>query len=239
MWHENVEEFGQQIEPNSTFRFECGPELTCFGKCCSTEVTLTPYDIAGIRRHLRTDTDGFISEHCQTYIDSRTGFPFVMLRQKDDATCIFLGPHGCDVYENRPSCCRSYPLARIVDEDGKTGTRSVKYHLQKKADYCEGLGRGTEWTIAGYCDVNGLGPYDMANDLFLDVPFAFRDLPSATRQDREIQTMVFEAVFNFDRFFAKYGQTFNCVVPENDHDMIALVRNIALGLIEKIAGLKL
>ncbi len=47
--------------------------------------------------------------------------------------------------------------------------------------------------------------------------------------------MVFEAVFNFDRFFEKYGRFPHTAVPEDDHDMIVLVRSITLNLIEKTA----
>jgi hypothetical protein len=100
------------------------------------------------------------------------------------------------------------------------------------------MGRGVEWTPGEYAEANGLGPYERANDFFLDVPFAFKGLPLAVRQDGEIQTLIFETVYNFDRFFAKYGQSFHGVVPEDDGETIALVRNIALGLIEKTADLK-
>jgi hypothetical protein len=51
-WHENIEDFGEEVQPDSTFRFECHPGLSGFGTCCATDVTLTPYDIARMRRHL-------------------------------------------------------------------------------------------------------------------------------------------------------------------------------------------
>jgi len=185
------------------------------------------------------DTGAFLSTYCETYIDPLTGFPFVVLKRREDGRCVFLGNHGCNLYESRPSCCRNYPLARVIDEDGKTGKRLIKYCLQQEATYCEGLGRGPDWTIGGYCEMNGLGPYEKANDLFLDIPFTFNRLPYSVRQDREVQSMVFEAVFNFDRFFEKYGRLPRIAVPKDNHELIVLVRSIALNLIKKIAHLKL
>ena len=238
MWHERIEDFGQEIEPDTSFRFECHPGLSCFGMCCGTEVALMPYDVARIRRHLSVDSGGFLRTYCETYIDRRTGFPYVVLRRREDGRCVFLGRGGCDVYESRPSCCRSYPLSRVIDEDGKTGERLIRYYLQREATYCDGLGKGPDWTIRAYCEANGLGLYDKANDLSLDIPFAFNGLPDGVRQNRDVQGMVFEAVFNFDTFFEKYGRFPRTAKPEDDHDTIVLVRSIVLNLLEKTAQLK-
>jgi hypothetical protein len=128
-------------------------------------------------------------------------------------------------------------LARVIEEDGESGRRLIKYHLQKKATYCEGFGRGREWTIEDYCKINGLGPYEKANDVFLDIPFTFHSLPYHVQQDKEVQTMVFEAVFNFDRFFEKYGRPPHTAVPDDDNALIVLVRSIVLNLIMKAGQL--
>ena len=239
MWQDNLKDFGKEIEPGSTFRFECHPELSCFGMCCSTQITLTPYDIACMRRHLNIDTDALLSTYCKAYIDPRTAFPFVTLKHKEDGKCVFLGNCGCDLYESRPSCCRNYPLARVIDDDDNTGKRSTKYYLQQEALYCEGLGSGPEWKTGDYFEANGLRPYEKANDLFLDIPFAFKRLPYGVRQDSEVQGMVFQAVFNFDAFFAKYGRFPHTSVPKDDHEVIVLVRSIALNLIKKAVRVKL
>jgi Fe-S-cluster containining protein len=239
MWQNNLEDFGKEIKPGSTFRFECHPELSCFGMCCSTQITLTPYDIACMRRHLSIDTEAFLSTFCKACIDPQTGFPFVTLKHKEDGKCVFLGNCGCDIYERRPSCCRNYPLARVIDDDEITGKRLTKYYLQQEATYCEGLGRGSDRTIGEYYKMNGLRPYEKANDLFLDIPFAFKRLPYGARQDREVQSVVYEAVFNFDTFFSKYGPFPRSSIPEDDHDVVVLVRSIALKLIKKVVCLKL
>jgi Fe-S-cluster containining protein len=237
MWHERIQDFGQEIEPGSTFRFECHPDLKCFGTCCSTEITLTPYDLARMRRHLGVDTATFLSGYCETYTDRRTGFPFVALKGNEDGRCPFLGEDGCRLYEHRPSCCRNYPLAQVIDEDWQSGNRVVRYHLQQQAAYCEGFGRGPDLTVERYVEMNGLGPYEKANDIFLDIPFTFNSLPEGVKQDRDVQSMVFEAVFNFDRFFEKYGRFPHTAVPDDDGALIILIRRIVLNLIMKAEDL--
>ncbi|MBW1860455.1 MAG: YkgJ family cysteine cluster protein [Deltaproteobacteria bacterium] len=237
MWHERIQDFGEEVQPDSTFRFECHGSLSCFGKCCNAEITLTPYDIARMRRHLGIDTAAFLPGYCNTYTDRRTGFPFVTLKQGEDDGCIFLGRDGCSLYENRPSCCRNYPLARVIDEDWKSANRVVRYHLQQQTTYCEGFGRGPDLTVDSYVEMNGLGPYEKANDVFLDVPFTFNSLPKHLKQDRDVQSMVFDAVFNFDGFFEKYGHFPHTAVPDDDGELIVLIRNIVLNLIMKTGEL--
>jgi Fe-S-cluster containining protein len=238
-WQENPEDFGEEIKPGTRFRFECHPELSCFGTCCATDVALTPYDIARMRRHMGIDTHEFLSFYCASRVDSRTGFPYVLLKRKENGLCVFSESHGCDIYESRPSCCRHYPLARVIEDEGQDSKRPTKYYLQRRAAHCKGMGRGPEWTIETHCEENGLGPYERANDLFLQVPFAFDTLPFGVRQDKEVQTMIYQAVFDFDRFFETYGRFGSFAPPEDDHEMIVLLTGITLNLIRRTAHLKL
>lgn len=150
-----------------------------------------------------------------------------------------MGKDGCKLYENRPSCCRNYPLARVIDEDWKSGNRITRYHLQQQTAHCEGFGRGPDLTVERYVEMNGLGPYEKANDIFLDIPFTFNSLPEHLKQDRDIQSMVFEAVFNFDRFFEKYGRSPHTAVPDDDGALITMIRSIVLNVIMKAGELDL
>ncbi|MDY6952301.1 MAG: YkgJ family cysteine cluster protein [Thermodesulfobacteriota bacterium] len=237
-WQESLEDFGEEIGPGSRFRFECHPGLSCFGTCCATDVPLTPFDIARMRRHMGVDTHLFLSTYCETYVDPLTGFPCVVLRRGQDGRCVLLGSHGCRVYESRPSCCRYYPLARVVEEDGKKGGRTATYYLQRKVDYCKGLGSGPQWTIEAFCEQNGLGPYEKANEIFLQIPFAFEAIPLRLRHDKEVQTMIYQAVFDFDRFFEKYAPAGLSRPPEDDHHMIECLSTITLNLIRRTADLQ-
>jgi hypothetical protein len=235
-WHEKVEDFGEEIEPDRRFRFECHLGLACFGTCCATDVTLTPFDIACMRRHMGVDTHQFLSGYCQTFVDSITGFPTVVLKRDGHGRCVLSDGRGCGMYETRPSCCRYYPLARVIENDGP-GSRTAKYYLQRRVDGCKGLGKGPEWTIEAFCEENGLGPYEKANDLFLEIPFAFERIPLRSRHDKEVQTMIYRAVFDFDRFFKQYAPAGLSELPEDDNEMMSVLTRITLNLIKRTADL--
>jgi hypothetical protein len=97
---------------------------------------------------------------------------------------------------------------------------------------------GPEWTIEAYCEENGLGPYERANDLFLQIPFVFETLPLGLKKDKDMQTMIYKAVFDFDRFFEKYGRFAGSTPPEDDYEMTAVLTGITLNLIRRTADLK-
>jgi len=234
-WHEKLEDFGQKIGPGSRFRFECHSGLACFGTCCATDVTLTPFDVARMRRHVDVDTHRFLRTYCRSYVDPLTGFPCVILKRADDGRCVFLGGNGCSIYEDRPSCCRYYPLARVAEDGGKRGVTGATYYLQRRADYCEGLGRGPLWTIETFCEENGLGPYEEANERFLQIPFAFQKIPLNLRNDKGVQTMIYQPVFDFDRFLETYASSGLSVPTEDDNKLTALLATITLGLIRRTA----
>ncbi len=132
-----------------------------------------------------------------------------------------------------------HDLARVIEDEDQGSKRSTKYYLQRRATYCKGMGRGPEWTIEAYCEENGLGPYERANDLFLQIPFAFDTLPLGVRQDKEVQTMIYQAVFDFDRCLETSGRLGSYPPPDDDHEMIVLLTGITLNLIRRTAHLKL
>jgi Fe-S-cluster containining protein len=237
MKEESVEDFGEEIEPGTLFRFECHAGLSCFGRCCKTKISLTPYDIAKLRRYLDTDTPTFLHIYGESYADPGTGFPCAILKSNADGSCVFSKNGGCEVYESRPGCCRNYPLSQVIDEDGMTGKRVITYRLQHGAGHCRGFGRGTEWTIPRYCEANGLEPYERANALFLDIAFEFYRQPRGVRNNKEVQQMIFGAVFDFDRFFGEYGCFPHTRIPDDDERVTELIRTIALGLIDRAASL--
>jgi hypothetical protein len=127
----------------------------------------------------------------------------------------------------------------VIEHDAENERRMTRYYLQRGADYCKGFGSGAEWTIEAYCEDNGVGPYEKANDIFLQIPFAFEAIPLSLRQDKEVQTMIYQAVFDFDRFFEQYGRLGLSSPPKDDHEMIALLTNLTLNLIQRTADLQL
>jgi hypothetical protein len=63
-------------------------------------------------------------------------------------------------------------------------------------------------------------------------------IPLNLRHDKEVQTMIYQAAFDFDRFVKKYAPSGPSLPPEDDHQMIDLLSSITLNLIRRTAELK-
>jgi len=58
----------------------------------------------------------------------------ISLKEKQNYNCIFLGSDGCEVYEARPSQCRTYPFWESILEE-ESG-------WEKEGAECPGIGHG-------------------------------------------------------------------------------------------------
>ena len=104
----------EELEPDSTFRFECHPGVRCFNRCCHDLVLpLTPYDVMVLCRYLGMDGESFLERYATVRTFPKTGFPLPFLNMDDVETlpCPFVGPDGCSVYAARPAACSSYRAA--------------------------------------------------------------------------------------------------------------------------------
>ncbi len=74
--------------------------------CYDTQMPLLPSDIERLVEHTGRAVDDF------SHIDPEDG-----QRQlsNTEGHCVFLGDHGCTVYEARPVGCRLYPLVHDAD----------------------------------------------------------------------------------------------------------------------------
>ncbi|MGM5484491.1 MAG: YkgJ family cysteine cluster protein [Nanobdellota archaeon] len=75
----------------------CGDCRNC---CTFTYVRIRDEDIKRWKEENRYD----IIICLDTWVDNNR-----FLIHKDNMECIFLGEHGCDIYETRPEVCREYP----------------------------------------------------------------------------------------------------------------------------------
>ena len=112
------------LEKYQTFCFTCSPEVTCYNACCrNLNQVLTPYDVLCLRQFLNMSSSDFLSRYTEASTGPATGLPVVSLRfsDADDLACPFVTDAGCRVYPARPASCRTYPLARGISRDRKTG----------------------------------------------------------------------------------------------------------------------
>jgi Fe-S-cluster containining protein len=78
--------------------------------CChNAHIALDPYEIARLAHNQNLSTAEFIDRYL-----TEGG---VVLRNREDTSCIMLGADGCTVYPDRPQICRTYPLKRLRGDD--------------------------------------------------------------------------------------------------------------------------
>jgi Fe-S-cluster containining protein len=105
----------QPLTPGSQFAYTCNRCMSC---CHDAHIALDPYEIARLARNQQLTTTNFIARFL-----TEGG---IVLRNRDDTSCVMLGADGCTVYPDRPAICRTYPLKRIRTQDGEV---FLKYSL--------------------------------------------------------------------------------------------------------------
>ncbi len=119
-WHEGI-------------RFECQGS----GRCCVSHgeygyVYLSKQDRIRMAQHLNLTTRQFTKQYCE----KEDGVYHLIDGEKGH--CQFLDNKQCQVYEGRPTQCRTWPFWPEV-MDAKTWNKEV-------AAFCPGVGRGKVWS---------------------------------------------------------------------------------------------
>ncbi len=161
----------EPIGPDEPFRFFCRKGLSCFGTCCrDLNHFLTPYDICKIKNALNLTSTQFLERYTVHHTGPRSGLPVITLGTGDcpGRPCPFLTPSGCRIYEDRPTACRLYPVARAVSRNRKTHRTTVHFALIREP-FCRGFETTREQTVAAWIeDQNAREPIRM-NDRLLDL----------------------------------------------------------------------
>lgn len=115
-------------------RFEC----TRCGNCCSGfpgTVTVNDAEIAALAVRCGLDEESFRKTYTRTMSDGS-----ISLREKANYDCVFWSPeHGCLVYADRPTQCRTWPFwGRNVNN---------RKRWQAEAEHCPGMNHGRLYTI--------------------------------------------------------------------------------------------
>lgn len=158
------------LTPTTKFKFACGPQLACFGRCCQeAAVILKPYDILRLRRRLGISSGEFLQRYTTKLKEDRSHLPLLYLRldTKEPPGCPFLEPQqGCQVYEDRPEACRLFPVTR----GSRLAEGSIEDHyFLKRLDYCQGFAAEAEYDLAAWKKDQGLEAYDLLNQGWLEI----------------------------------------------------------------------
>ncbi len=181
------------LNKNDSFQFACHKGLSCFTQCCRRlEVMLTPYDILRLKMALRLSSEVFLEKYTETVFSEKLGLPLIKLK-RDTNGCPFLTAKGCQVYKDRPTVCRLYPLGRAFSDRIK---KEVYFLIQEKE--CLGFREGKNWTVASWIKAQGVEEYDKYNEGFSELIFLKAKRPQGLNL-KESQ-MFFMACYNLDAF---------------------------------------
>ncbi|MBW1988237.1 MAG: YkgJ family cysteine cluster protein [Deltaproteobacteria bacterium] len=144
---------GKRLAPGESFRFECRPDLPCFGRCCrNLNLFLYPYDVARLRKALGISSAEFIDRYTHVVLRPGSFFPDVLLamEENEEKTCPFLSGGACTVYADRPDACRTFPVEMgfFLDEQGNR--EEVAFF--RPPDFCLGKDQEAEFTAASWME---------------------------------------------------------------------------------------
>lgn len=192
----------QQLQPltDGRFRFACHPGVPCFTECCrDLKLLLTPYDILRLKNRLGLSSEQFLDRHADCVFDENRNLPMLYLGMNDDErrTCPFVSAGGCTVYEDRPSACRIYPIARASRLHRLHGTVVENYFVLREK-HCRGFEEERTWSTGEWLNDQGLRAYYQSNDLWMEIIThpRLRQACLAAKQ----QQMFYLASFNSDKF---------------------------------------
>jgi len=161
-----------RMKVNDSFNFSCHRGVACWNRCChGADVTLTPYDILTLSRHLDIRSKEFLERYTVPAIWDTAGLPVAKLKMGGDdgkGACPLLSDEGCTVYDDRPTTCRYYPLGLGTFRQ-KGSEDKQDFHFLVKEDFCEGHGEDKEQTIDAFREEQGVEAYDAVNRGWMDI----------------------------------------------------------------------
>ncbi len=188
---------------NGSFSFDCHPGVECFTVCCKdVDMILYPYDVLMLKNCLGIDSGEFIREHTYLVRGENPFFPTVKLKLEDneEKSCPFLAEKGCNVYEMRPSACRTYPLERAVDRSVVKGKASEFYFLTDHP-YCLGHREKRIHSVQSWIRNQRLLQCNSMNELWVELDTIFMTNPwKGEGAGGEKQQLAFMVCYNIDSF---------------------------------------
>jgi Fe-S-cluster containining protein len=123
--------------------------------CChDAHIALDPYEIARLARNQQLTTTEFIGRFL-----TEGG---LVLRSREDTSCVLLGAEGCTVYDDRPQICRTYPLNRLRGRDRDSFSQYIPFPTST------GI-YGKDGTVADFLKKNDVNDFYAAKDRYFDI----------------------------------------------------------------------
>lgn len=191
-----------RLGPDDEIQFQCRKGIACFNKCCqSIDITLTPYDIARLRRHLGLTSKEFLHLHTVPFAMDGQGMPGVKMKTADESSaCPFVTEEGCSVYEDRPTACRYYALGTMAMRKFQSATDEQAFFVVKE-DHCLGHQEPRKLTVQQYRDEQGVVDYDELNRGWMQVILKKRSSgPTVGKPSQRSSQLFFMASYDMEGF---------------------------------------
>ncbi len=182
------------LHVNDQFQFKCGPEVSCFTKCCrDVTIFLTPYDVIRMKNRLNLRSGDFLEKHVRTLKAGMGVVPLVVLRMGEDEKklCPLVSEEtGCLVYEDRPWSCRMFPL----DQCGPVSYRVIAEH-----SLCKGFEQQHKYQVSDYLVDQGVLVYKEMERFFEEIT-GHPGLKELDVDNEKISRMIYMALYDLDTF---------------------------------------
>jgi uncharacterized protein len=189
------------IDIDESFRFGCHSGVPCFNACCRDLTQfLTPYDILRLKNHLGMTSDAFLEKYTIQHDGPQSGLPVVTLKpgDMDRKTCPFVTPQGCRVYEDRPSSCRIYPLARAISRNRETGKITEHFAILREG-HCMGFSEEKTQTVREWIEHQDLPEYFAMNDRLMSI-ISMKNQQRPGPLDLKERLLFHTALYDLDAF---------------------------------------
>jgi uncharacterized protein len=222
-----------RLTDNDTFCFNCHRGVSCWNTCChGADLTLPPYDIVRMARHLNVRPAEFLAQYTVPAEHEGTSMPIIKLKMGGDdgkGACPFMADEGCTIYDDRPSACRYYPLG-LMSVKMKEAETKDDFHFIVREDHCRGHDDTKTQSVAEFRQGQGVVPYDEINRGWIDILMKLASWRSMggvmgkepSQQVRQMFFMVSSDVDKFRRFVfeSRFLQVYD--IPE---EALELVKN--------------
>ncbi len=222
-----------RLTPTDSFKFRCHKGVSCWNVCChGADVTLTPYDVLELARHFGVRPGQFVKDYTVPALHEGSGLPvpkLVMTGADGKGPCVFMDEaEGCTVYGARPATCRYYPLGLGAVKMKGHEAREDMYFLVKE-EHCKGHSEDREQTIQAFREEQGVEPYDLINERWIDILMkmaSWRSVGGPMGKDVSKQTkqMFYTISTDIDAFRRFVFETKFLKIYEIDDDMVASVK---------------
>ena len=190
------------VADTHVIEFSCHKGIGCWNACCSNiDISLTPYDVLRMKKRLGVTSTEFLKDYTVPYEMEKDGIAGIKFRPIENGTaCRFMKPEGCDIYSDRPTACRYYPVALLSMRKQDEYVDRDSYAIVKE-DHCKGHDEKRSLTIADYRKEQGLEEYD-------ELARGWRQLvlkkkssgPAIGKPSLRSRQLFFMACYDVDRF---------------------------------------